>query len=627
MPKSPEQFDFSKAEDQQKLEKLPKKEREKFIESQAEEGYAINDLVSSGVAGNFERADEILSEYKKSPDFSFEELSGSLEKVKDLKEKIQTEFQKIKEYQENLKRLEQSKDNLESNRELLIRIAKQQGLETEEIEKFDNKRLTKRVAGNIAIEKAEEFIGGEQYNKIKEERASLKRENLLVENGIEALRKQKDRGPKWEKEWGNLQKKQEQISERRDEISSELKTLINKKSIGDDNLRLVAAEALGLTYDRESILYESPHGVREFKDSTKAMGIDMFTADGRYSDGDTYIGYKDRVWEKAREHVIKEYGSIQGDEKTTQETLTDLQEQEKLLKEKLTGTEENKKDLEVKFNGYSKLIKRGNPIKNIEDLMPWVIKFVGKENPAFVKVKPRDGVVVMLNNESHYYGSGGCESGVTASIIRNEPSNKDSKYYIWRDPYDQRKDDRRFYFDRVKILKVEKDSVKIKLINSSKNFEMALTLNVKEIEKPKVKEVLAEEEQKIWKRNYDKIREKLVEDSFLSNAIMPDYINYESFEGALPSGTSTERMVPYKRPRVVEEFVDETQGVAAVIIKSQIDHAAGRGKQFKWEGYIVDKNGNSRSVWSDNAYEVEMRQGKRIEMKAVDLLKLAEKKE
>jgi len=626
MPKSPEQFDFSKLEGQQKFEKLPKKEREKFVESQAEEGHAINDLVSSGVAGNFERADEILSEYKKSPDFSFEELSGSLEKVKDFKEKIQTEFQKIKEYQENLKRLEQNKDNLESNRELLIRMAKQQGLETEEIEKLDNERLTERVAGNIAIEKAEEFIGGEQYNKIKEERASLKRENLSVENGINALRKQKDRGPEWEREWDDLNKKREQIRERGDKISSELEILINKKSINDDNLRLVTTEALGLTYDGARILYESPRSVREFKDSTKAMEIDMFTADGRYSDGDTYIGYKDGVWEKARGHVIKEYGSIQGDEKTTQETLTDLHEQEKLLKEKLTGTEENKKDLEVRFNGYSELIKCGNPIKNIEDLMPWVIKFVGKENPAFVKVKPRDGVVVMLNNESHYYGSGGCEYGVTASIIRNEPSNKDSKYYKWRDPYDQRKDDRRFYFDRIEILKVEKDSVEIKLINPSEKFEKTLTLNVKEIEKPKAKEALTEEEQKTWKRNYNGIREKLVEDSFLSNAIMPDYINYEFFEGTLPSVTSTGRMVSYERPRVVEEYVDETQGVAAVIIKSQIDHAAGRGKQYKWEGYIIDKNGNSRSVWSDNAYELYMRQGKRIEMKAADLSKLAEKK-
>jgi len=154
-----------------------------------------------------------------------------------------------------------------------------------------------------------------------------------------------------------------------------------------------------------------------------------------------------------------------------------------------------------------------------------------------------------------------------------------------------------------------------------------LTLNVKEIEKSKAKGVLAEEEQKIWKRNYDRIREKLVEDSFLSNAIMPDYINYEFFEGTLPSGTITGKMVPYERPRVVEEYVDETQGVAAVIIKSQIDHDAGRGKQYKWEGYIIDKNGNSRSVWSDNAYELDMRRGKRIEMKATDLLKLAEKKE
>jgi hypothetical protein len=88
----------------------------------------------------------------------------------------------------------------------------------------------------------------------------------------------------------------------------------------------------------------------------------------------------------------------------------------------------------------------------------------------------------------------------------------------------------------------------------------------------------------------------------------------------------TGRMVPYERPQIVDEYVDEEQGIGAIIIKSQIDHDAGFGKQYRWEGYVVDKNGNIKSVWSDNAYELELRKGKRIEMKAVELLKLMEKK-
>jgi hypothetical protein len=168
------------------------------------------------------------------------------------------------------------------------------------------------------------------------------------------------------------------------------------------------------------------------------------------------------------------------------------------------------------------------------------------------------------------------------------------------------------------------DSVSVKLINSSDKFEREMTFNVKEIEKSAPIEMLSEEEQANWIKNYEDAKRKAVEDSFLSNAQMPNYIRYE-FSARAPEGADMNMLVPYDHPRLVDEYVDEENGVAAIIIKSQIDHKSGRGKQFKWEGFVVDKSGKMESVWLDNAYELALRQGKKIEMKASDLIRLRKK--
>jgi len=604
MSKSPDQFDFSKLEDQQKFEKLPKEEREKFIEAQQEEAYALKDLVSAGVASNFERAQEILNELRKSPDFSFEELSKSLEKVRRIKENMESLIQENKSLNRSIKHLNEKINSIE--KEMPKEIA----------EKLAEQKLGDEYDEYLKLKEIEEKI-----KRIPEERDKLdeawKKE---AETIYDEEKSEKVFEEKYKPLYAALFEKEKNLYEEKKKQRSVLRKLLKDK-IKDPQERLaVAAEIEGTPYEKG--FFCCPDDRPElFLDAMKELGLEEFISRG----GDSYH-VKDEDLDAAKDYLIHKHKNLADNPEKAQE-LSMLKQEKESIEKKKQENDEKIKELEIEFKGYSKLIRCGNPIRKIENLMPWVIKFVGKENPTFVKVEAEKGVVAMLSDEWYYYGTGGCEYGVRATVMRDNPGNKESKYYKYRDPYDPRKDDWRYRFEEIEIVKIDEETVKVKLSKPSEKFEIEESFNVKKSKKPERREVLSEEEQRAWKANYDKIKEKLVEESYLPNAMMPDYINYRFYEGpSLPPGAGTGRMVPYERPQIVDEYVDEEQGVGAIIIKSQIDHDAGFGKQYRWEGYVVDKNGNIKSVWSDNAYELELRKGKRIEMKAADLLKLIEEK-
>ncbi len=91
MPKSPEQFDFSKLEDQQKFEKLPATKQEKFIEGQMEEASKIEGKVKSGEASDYEEALELVEEEVKN-----EKWRGIYEKAEVGKsEKVPPKIEKL----------------------------------------------------------------------------------------------------------------------------------------------------------------------------------------------------------------------------------------------------------------------------------------------------------------------------------------------------------------------------------------------------------------------------------------------------------------------------------------------------------------------------------------------------
>ncbi len=128
---------------------------------------------------------------------------------------------------------------------------------------------------------------------------------------------------------------------------------------------------------------------------------------------------------------------------------------------------------------------------------------------------------------------------------------------------------------------------------------------------------------KQWEKIISNKKKELLKSSYI-NAQMPDYIPFKFFEGGLPVGSMSMKIgttIPYIKPQIVDEFVNHNKHKAIVIIKSQIDHNASRGMQFKWEGFLIDSEGNSKVVWQDNAYVAELKTGKTIDYDVMELIK------
>lgn len=91
MPKSPEQFDFSKQEDQEKFEELPKEKREAFIEQQTVEAYKMKEKVESGEASDYDESLKLIEKevrnekwreiYEKTETKKVEEVPQEIEKL------------------------------------------------------------------------------------------------------------------------------------------------------------------------------------------------------------------------------------------------------------------------------------------------------------------------------------------------------------------------------------------------------------------------------------------------------------------------------------------------------------------------------------------------------------------
>lgn len=102
MPKSGEQFDFSKLKDQQKFEKLPEKKREKYIETQMEEAYEVKEKAHfiDSVRGYWNTSMDSAASFQDAQEFHKKALDKIDKKeAKDIKE---ANLMTSREYAKNL---------------------------------------------------------------------------------------------------------------------------------------------------------------------------------------------------------------------------------------------------------------------------------------------------------------------------------------------------------------------------------------------------------------------------------------------------------------------------------------------------------------------------------------------
>jgi len=330
-------------------------------------------------------------------------------------------------------------------------------------------------------------------------------------------------------------------------------------------------------------------------------------------EGDRVYKIPKEVKEEAINALMEKTNIMKDAKKDAKEKQVQSKEIMKTVESEKKKCEEIAKKLQV-YGVFSKSDVKDEDIETIEEKMPSFIKAMKKKNVTFATADLKNNVGVMLIDESHYYGSGGCEYGVTVKVMRDGDSEQE--YFKWRDAYSSGNDNKSLYFNKAKIVKITDKSVTLELkSNTSSKTE---TFELAKSKSKNLTGILNEHEQEKWQTEYDQTKKNLLKQHYMSNATQADYIGTNYLTHGVPT---TGKQVPYDQSQIVDEQVDSEKGLAAIVIKSQIDAAADSGKQYAWTGYLIDKNGKARQVYSDNASQMDLKDGKRIEVKASDLLK------
>ena len=214
-------------------------------------------------------------------------------------------------------------------------------------------------------------------------------------------------------------------------------------------------------------------------------------------------------------------------------------------------------------------------------------------------------------------GSAGCEYGINAVVFRDGKTK--SQYFKYRDAYSSSGDAWHLRFKTAEIEKIHKTNLTVKL--KSNDYEYSVSFDLAQKKQKKVKPSLDKKAQKEYLKHFEEEKVRLLKQHYKENALMADYISMWGVEGvtfsrgAGPSG----RLVPYQESTIADEVVRADQGIGVVIVKAQIDHSASRGKQFEWVAYKITPQ-KTESLSRDCAYQYDMKHGKKIDMKASEML-------
>jgi hypothetical protein len=414
----------------------------------------------------------------------------------------------------------------------------------------------------------------------------------------------------------------ELYSEEKDEMRKKADDILAKVKPLSDDEKLVIGQYL---YS-EGVLrgcggfgsYKSPTtcgGCHNGERYVHALGLEEYVK----FRGDRCYSIPDQVFDKALKTMAEKEGK---------DAKLELEKSKKKLEDELEGLGENKVEKAKTLGAYKHLEATGVDYELVQEKMPEFIKLIkgtGKDKASvtYATAKPEQGVGVILADEWAYYGSGGCEYGVSAIVFRDGETK--SQYFKWRDPYNAGMDDRSLNFREAEIIEVTDDKVTVNLKSNEGSRTRTYELKKQLAEKAGSLEAkLDEKEQKAFMGKVETKKKELLKAHYRENAMMPTYVDLFGFQGTF-YGDSSE-MIPYKPSEIVDEYFEPEQGIGVVVLKAQIDHGAGRGKQFEWVAYKVTGQGADQ-ITRDCAYELELKEGKRIDMKASELYKaMAQKK-
>lgn len=333
--------------------------------------------------------------------------------------------------------------------------------------------------------------------------------------------------------------------------------------------------------------------------------------------GDRVYGIPKETFKDAIDNLRKEVGNEES--QTLQKKIDVLNNETSFLSSEV-------KRLNRTLRIYGELESNNLDYEKVEELMPGFIELIKNPGSAnlsvFIKnidARPEQGVGVILTDISNSFSGAGCEYSAGAVVFRD--GKVVSKKYVWRDAFSARNDKPWLSYDKAKIEEIKEEEVVIRLFNGKDSTTESFSLKERPKQKLNLEARLDKSQQIEFQKLFEKKKTELIEKHYRKNGIMPDYINYTFMQGSLPMGSGpTGRMISYEKPEVVEEYIQSGQGIGIIIVKAQIDHDVGRGKQYEWVAYEITPKSMIQCE-RKCAYEFELRDGNKINMNAFDLYK------
>ena len=229
----------------------------------------------------------------------------------------------------------------------------------------------------------------------------------------------------------------------------------------------------------------------------------------------------------------------------------------------------------------------------------------------------KDDVIWTVLVDYSYYPGGWFWMEYWVKIFVKRWNETDMKRIVYRDSYDAYRDDWWKAYTSIDWIEVHWDRVTVKLSSSRRTD--TYTFYLKKPDKPvQKKEWLSLEQQAKFKKFFESEKERLLGKETRQDWRYP--ASYDLTLRQIPNVFGSDGIHPYdERPydkaQVVDQYIDVEWWTACIVIKTQIDANTDCGKQFQWLKYVITPKW-STLVDRDQAYQSEMRSGKKIDMHA-----------
>jgi len=226
------------------------------------------------------------------------------------------------------------------------------------------------------------------------------------------------------------------------------------------------------------------------------------------------------------------------------------------------------------------------------ELHEWLSQYSGKEWKVYAP-----DIAVAKSERSEWGGSGGIGYWDQANVYYKGQVEK--KEWNWRDRYDPRKDDYskriREFGEMKKEIQDDKVLISIQILNDDLYQGHRWTeFEFENIEQKSFKKLSEDEQEQFNNSVYTEI-DRIMADLNRLWGLKPKMM--VSVPGCYGGYTN------YDSPKVKQQDIQKTFGVAAFVTVEQIDHD-GRDPQYRYEVFIVNhKDQKAVRVYEDHSYE------------------------